>query len=178
MINFKYTFNNISNSNLITNSSLVSKKSNNHHHVLNAAASLSSLNQTNSSFSVLSNYSDSVNQAMSGTKSSSTVSNLSSKYPIKKSYINFGAPKSNGFYTQQQTVLFPKLRNSNNSLHYVNYASVPNPTVYHQSSPTMHNIFAKISNFSASKVLPDLYTKGHLIENKILGSGSRLNSKY
>lgn len=171
--------NNISNFNPITNSSLVSKKSKNHLHVLNPATSLSSLNQTNSSsFSVLSNYSDSANQAMSGTKASSTVSNFPSKYPIKKSYINFGAPKSNDFYSQHQTVLFPKLRNSNNSVQYLNYASLPNRTVYHQSSPTMHNIFAKINNYSASKVLPDLYTTGHLIESKILGSGSRLNSKY
>ena len=164
-----------------TKASLISKTSNKNHHGLIAATSLSSLNHTNStSFSVLSNYSDSTNQAMSGSKIAATVSNGLSKYPIKKSYIAFGAQNSNSFHSQKQQVIFPKLSNSNNSLQYLNYAQIPNQTVYHQHhhpSPTMHNIYAKISNFSAS-ILPDLYRNRQFIESKIFGSGSRLNSKY
>lgn len=168
---------------LINNSN---KPSNHHHHMLTAGTSLSALNQTNStSFSVLSNYSDTANQALSAAAARSHL-----KYPIKKTnYITFGSGPnviqngSGGFHShQQQPLLLPKLSNSSNSLQYVQYANAANPAVYHhnhhQSSPTMHNIFTKMSGHPVSNAtLPDLYfANGHLIENKLIGP--RLHTKY
>jgi len=62
----------------------------------------------------------------------------------------------------------------------VQYGTTGGVNYHHQSSPTMHNIFAKMSNVSAANALPDLYSNGHLIESKIIGGGggSRLHTKY
>lgn len=175
--------------NPITSTTLIGKSN----QMMPQGTSVSALNQTNStSFSVLSNYSDSGN----GTKA--TASHL--KYPMKKSYLAFGnggngsvvgagATTTTGLgypmaaaAVHHHPLTLPKLSNSTNAIQYVQYQPVNlayQPQIHHQSSPTMHNLFTKMSNVSAANALPDLYANGHLIESKIIGSGgSRLHSKY
>lgn len=186
----------------------ISGRTNNN--LIGTGTSLSALNQTNqqsnnnvgpTSFSVLSNYSDNTaNQLLAGASSGVSTTNnnnhnsathnsnntnmksthLSNRYPLKKSYLTFGqAPTSHA--AAQHHLTLPKL-NPSSQFQYMMGPTQLAANSHHQSSPTMHSLFAQMGAKmgASSNVLPEIYpTSGHFIESKLIGgSGSRLHSKY
>lgn len=183
----------------------ISGRTNNN--LIGTGTSLSALNQTNqqsnnnvgqTSFSVLSNYSDNTaNQLLAGASSGVSTTNnnsathnnnntnmksthLTNRYPLKKSYLTFGqAPTSHA--AAQHHLTLPKL-NPSSQFQYMMGPTQLAANSHHQSSPTMHSLFAQMGAKigTSSNVLPEIYpTSGHFIESKLIGgSGSRLHSKY
>ena len=181
----------------------ISGRTNNN--LIGTGTSLSALNQTQqsnnnnvgpTSFSVLSNYSDNTaNQLLAGASSGVSTTNnnnsathnnnmksnhLSNRYPLKKSYLTFGqAPSSHA--AAQHHLTLPKL-NPSSQFQYMMGPTQLAANSHHQSSPTMHSLFAQMGAKmgTSSNVLPEIYpTSGHFIVSKLIGgSGSRLHSKY